>query len=148
MSRGESMRHIIVKSKKLKEVINITRLVEGLLDKHPAEDGMIHLFLVHTTAALTTALIEENVDLDMLGAFEVMLPHRAFPEIHDFEHTHHTGHLASHTVASLLGPHLAIPVIKNKLKLGKYQSVVLLELNGPREREILIDYQERPKTKK
>lgn len=55
-------------------------------------------------------------------------------------HTHHTGHLPAHIVASLLGPHLAIPVVKNKLMLGAFQSIVLVELNGPRKREILIDY--------
>ena len=135
-----NMKQITVKTKKLKEVINITSQIEELLKKNPAKDGFMHLYLKHSTAALTTAFIEEDVDLSMLGAFEVMLPHRAFPEMHDFEHTHHTGHLPAHVVASMLGPHLAIPVQNNKLQLGKFQSIVLVELNGPREREIIVDY--------
>jgi secondary thiamine-phosphate synthase enzyme len=142
------MRQIKVKTKKLREVINITPQVEKMLEKYPARDGMIHLYLRHTTAALTTAFIGEDVDLGMLGAFEMMLPHQALADMHagigmhNYEHTHHTSHLPAHVVASMLGPHLAIPVEDNKLKLGTFQSIALVELNGPLEREIIVDYQE------
>lgn len=148
---GKNMRTIKVKTKILREVININPQIEKLLDRYPARDGMIHLFLRHTTAALATAFIEEDVDLGMLGAFEIMLPHKALSDIggaHAYEHTHHISHLPAHVVASMLGPHLAIPVQDNKLKLGKFQSVVLVELNGPREREIVIDYKESPRWRK
>lgn len=135
------MRKIFIETKKLKQVVNITPQVESILKNYPARDGMLHLYLRHATAALTTAYIEEGLDLDMIGAFEVMLPTAVFPRTEGM-HTHHVGHLPAHVVASLLGPHLAIPVIKNKLMLGTFQSVVLIELNGPRKREILIDYKQ------
>jgi secondary thiamine-phosphate synthase enzyme len=138
------MRKIIVETKKLKQVVNITPQMEKILKNYPARDGMLHLYLRHTTAALTTAYIEEELDLHMIGAFEVMLPTSALPKSESM-HTHHIGHLPAHVVASLLGPHLAIPVIKNKLMLGTFQSVVLVELNGPRKREILVDYREKPR---
>lgn len=141
------MRKIVVETKKLKEVVNITPKIEKILKDKPARDGMLHLYLRHATAALTTAYIEEGVDLDMIGAFEVMLPAASLVRAESM-HTHHTGHLPAHVVASLLGPHLAIPVIKNKLMLGVFQSIVLIELNGPREREILIDYKEKPRWEK
>ena len=138
------MKSITVETKKLREVINITPQVEKLLDKHPAEDGMTHLYLRHTTAALTTAFIEDEVDLGMLGAFETMLPESVFSghSLHQYGHTHHIGHLPAHVVASMLGPHLAIPVQNNKILLGTFQSIVLVELNGPQKREIVIDYKE------
>ncbi len=154
MKEGEYVRTIKIETKNLQEVINITQQVEKLLSKYPAKDGMIHLFLRHSTAALTTAFIEEDVDLGMLGAFDVMLPHKSLSEMHgrgiheyEYEHTHHVAHLPAHVVTSLLGPHLAIPVEKNKLKLGTFQSIVLVELNGPRKREIIIDYRENPRWK-
>lgn len=134
------MNRIFIETKKLKEVVDITKLIENLLQKQPAKDGMVHLFLKHSTAALTTAYIEEGMDLDMIGAFEVMLPHTLTdPAGH---HTHYTSHLPDHIAASLLGPHLAIPVEKNKLILGDLQSVALIELSGPRAREIVVDYNE------
>ncbi len=134
------MKNIIVESKKIKEVIDITRDIEKMLEEHPAEDGMLHLFLRHATAALTTACLEEDTELDMIGAFEIMLPQSTSKSSH--EHTHHTDHLPSHILASLLGPHLAIPVVNNKLMLGQSQSIALIELNGPRKREIVVDYKE------
>jgi|SRR3989344_1520747 len=132
------MKNIIIESKKVREVINITVDIEAILKEHPAADGMLHLFLRHSTAALTTAFLEEAKDLDLIGAFEIMLPHHATKPSH--EHTHHTDHLPAHVLASLLGPHLAIPVANNKLMLGQSQAIALVELNGPREREIVVDY--------
>lgn len=134
------MHQITIETKKLREVINITPQIEQLLKKHPAEDGMIHLFLRHSTAALTAAYIEDQTDLGMMGAFEIMLPQQSFTGIHGYQHTHHTAHLPAHTVAAMLGPYLAIPVKKNKLLLGTFQSIILVELNGPEKREIVIDY--------
>ncbi|MCL5784659.1 MAG: secondary thiamine-phosphate synthase enzyme YjbQ [Patescibacteria group bacterium] len=136
------MKKITIKTTKLREVVNITPQISELLKKHPAKDGMIHLFLKHSTAALTTAYLAENLDLDMIGAFEIMLPHTLTEA--EGHHTHRMGHLPAHVAASLLGPHLAVPVEGSKLQLGKFQSVVLVELNGPREREIVIDYNGRP----
>lgn len=136
------MKKITIKTTKLREVVNIIPQINELLKKHPAKDGMMHLFLRHSTAALTTAYLAENLDLDMIGVFEMMLPHTLTePEGH---HTHKMGHLPAHIAASLLGPHLAVPVENNKVRLGTFQSVVLVELSGPRKREIVVDYNGRP----
>lgn len=135
------MRKIVVSTKKAQEVVNITPVVEKLLKEHPAKDGLVHLFLKHTTAALTTAYIED--DLDLIGAYEVIIPLRQSKSMHEHgEHTHHEGHLPAHVVGSLLGPQLIIPVKKNKLDLGDFQSVALVELKGPRKREIVAVYEE------
>lgn len=128
------MKKITIQSKKLKEVINLTLKIKDLLEKFPAKDGMLHLYLKHSTAALTTAYLEG--DLDVIGAFEIIIPTSSLAK----EHTHHIGYLPAHVIASMFGPHLAIPVVNNKLTLGKFQSVALIELNGPRKREILINY--------
>lgn len=137
------MKKITVKTTKLREVVNITPQINELLTKHPAKDGMMHLFLRHSTAALTTAYLAEDLDLDMLGAFEIMLPHTLTEA--EGHHTHQMGHLPAHIAASLLGPHLAVPIEGNKVQLGTFQSLVLVELNGPREREIVVDYKENPR---
>ena len=83
---------------------------------------------------MTTAYLEG--DLDVIGAFEVIIPASSLAKAH----TYHLGYLPAHVVASMFGPYLAIPVVKNKLMLGEFQSVALIELNGPRKREVLVDY--------
>lgn len=135
------MKQITVETNKSKEVIDITSLIDKVLKKHPAKDGMMHLFLKHSTAALTTAYLAEDLDLDMIGAFEMMLPHTLTDA--KGHHTHKMGYLPAHLAASLLGPHLAVPVEGNKVQLGAFQSIVLVELNGPKERVIVVDYNER-----
>lgn len=139
--RSLKMRKIIIETNKIKEVVNITHYIERLLKRYPARDGMINLYLRHSTAALTTAYIEEDLDLDMIGAFEIMLPPHVLTES-EGHHTHHISHLPAHITASLLGPHIAVPVEQNKLQMGAFQSLVLVELNGPRKREIVVDYSE------
>lgn len=136
------MKKIVIKTTKSKEVADITPQINKLLEKHPAKDGMMHLFLRHSTAALTTAYLAEDLDLDMIGAFEIMLPHTLTET--KGHHTHRMDHLPAHVAASLLGPHLAVPIEGNKAQLGTFQSVVLVELNGPRKREIIVDYNGRP----
>lgn len=134
------MRKLFIQTKQIKQIINITPKVEELLKKYPARDGLVHLFLRHTSAALITAYIEPGMDLEMIGAFEVMIPHRISKT--EEIHTHHMGHLPAHVVGSILGPSLVIPVKNNKLLLGTFQSIILVELNGPLKREIILEYKE------
>ena len=53
-----------------------------------------------------------------------------------FRHAHDPSHAWSHMASSILGPSLTIPVVAGKLVLGTWQSVMLVELDGPRERTV------------
>jgi secondary thiamine-phosphate synthase enzyme len=44
----------------------------------------------------------------------------------------------SHVIALMLGNHLSLPVVEGRLGLGRYQAVLLVELDGPRQREVLV----------
>jgi secondary thiamine-phosphate synthase enzyme len=55
-----------------------------------------------------------------------------------FRHAHDPSHAWSHMAASLLGPSLMIPITAGKLTLGTWQSVMLVELDGPRERAVHV----------
>jgi secondary thiamine-phosphate synthase enzyme len=79
---------------------------------------------------LTTGEIGEGTEVDLLQIVELMIPKIAF------RHAHDPSHAWSHMAASILGPSLTIPISANKLVLGTWQSVMLIELDGPREREI------------
>ncbi len=122
----------VIKTKKKKEVIDITdeliRALEG------AGNGVAHLFLLHTTAALTTADLDPGSDLDMLDAFQAMVP------IMNYRHPHNPEHMPDHILSSLIGASVSIPVRENKPVLGQWQRVVLVELDGPRERQIIVSF--------
>jgi secondary thiamine-phosphate synthase enzyme len=121
-----------ITSKKPKEVIDITDQINSLLQKQQITQGVCILFVKHTTACLTTADLDPGTDLDMLDAFEAMMPKLKY------RHPHNPGHVTDHILSSLVGPSLTIPIHNGELDLGTWQRVVLIELDGPREREIIM----------
>jgi secondary thiamine-phosphate synthase enzyme len=95
--------------------------------------GLAHLFIRHTSAALT---LNENASPDVRSDFDAWFD-RAVPEGADFwTHTQEgPDDMPAHIKASLLGPSLQLPVRDGRLALGTWQGVYLCELRdhgGPR----------------
>jgi secondary thiamine-phosphate synthase enzyme len=126
------MKRLSVKTRKKREVIDITDLVEEQLGTNGSASGVCHLLILHTTAALTTADLDPGTDLDMLDAFEAMIPKPRY------RHPHNPVHVPDHILSALIGTSITLPYEKKKLLLGAWQRVVLVELDGPRERELAL----------
>jgi secondary thiamine-phosphate synthase enzyme len=116
----------------LKQVVDLTDRIETLIHKAKMQEGLCSLFITHTTAALTTGEIGEGTEQDFLEVVEQMIPKI------QFRHAHDPSHAWSHMASSILGPSLTIPVSGGKLVLGTWQSVMLVELDGPRERDVHV----------
>lgn len=128
-----AMQKLTIKTGKKREVLDITETLERTLKKrHSSDEGICNLFILHTTAALTTADLDPGTDLDMLDAFEAMLPKL------QYRHPHNPGHVRDHILSSLIGTSVALPFQQGKFVLGTWQRVVLVELDGPRERELVL----------
>jgi secondary thiamine-phosphate synthase enzyme len=126
------MQRLTIKTRRKREVVDITDEVERLLGNgNQAGSGICGLFILHTTAALTTADLDPGTDLDMLDAFEAMVPKLCY------RHPHNPGHVPDHILSAVIGTSVALPFENGKLLLGTWQRVVLIELDGPREREIV-----------
>jgi secondary thiamine-phosphate synthase enzyme len=111
-------------------VIDITDL---LTPRIPATlHGLMTVTVLHTTAAITTADLDPGTDLDLLDALELLLPKRAW------RHPHNPSHAPDHLLASIIGPSVSIPVVRGELKLGIWQRIILVELDGPRSRDLHI----------
>lgn len=128
------MRKITVTTRSKKEVIDITDIVNREVNSVSQNKTMCHLFLLHTTAALTTADLDPGTDLDMLDAFEEIIPKLSY------RHPHNPAHVSDHILSSLLGTSLALPLRNGEIILGTWQRVVLVEFNGPRERDIAMHF--------
>src|SRR5579863_6841304 len=127
------MQKITIKTRKKREVLDITDTVESLLEKNHAQaTGICNLFILHTTAALTTADLDPGTDLDMLDAFEAMVPKLRY------RHPHNPAHVGDHIMSAMIGTSVALPFEKHKLLLGTWQRVVLIEFDGPRDRELAV----------
>src|SRR5690242_20764943 len=125
------MQHFSVKTRKKREVIDITDQVEELIGGKKLT-GACRVFILHTTAALTTADLDPGTDLDMLDAFEAMIPKLRY------RHPHNPAHVPDHILSALIGTSVALPFKNGGMLLGTWQRVVLIELDGPRERELVM----------
>jgi|SRR5215831_5359474 len=126
------MLRLAVRTRKKREVLDLTDLLEEQLDQGNAQTGICHILVLHTTAALTTADLDPGTDLDMLDAFEAMMPQLRY------RHPHDPSHVPDHILSAMIGTSLSLPFKGRKLVLGTWQRVVLIELDGPRERELAL----------
>ena len=127
------MVELVIETKRKREVVDITDEVNLELGKLDAKDGILNLFLAHTTAALTTADLDPGgTDEDYLEAFEKLIPKI------NFRHPHNPTHMPDHILSSLVGTSLTIPFEAGKLILGTWQRIVLIEFDGPRERRVVV----------
>ena len=121
-----------IRTTAVKEIVDLTDRLETVIRKANLQEGLCSLFVTHTTAALTTGEIGEGTDDDLLVVVEEMIPRIRF------QHAHNPAHAWSHMASSLLGPSLTVPVSAGQLVLGTWQSVMLVELDGPRERTVHV----------
>ena len=127
------MQQLKVKTRKKREIVDITDRVQSHLDKsYSGKSGICHLSVLHTTAALTTADLDPGTDLDMLDAFEEMVPKLKY------RHPHDPAHVPDHILSALIGTSVALPVENGELLLGTWQRIVLVELDGGRERQVVM----------
>ncbi len=126
------MERVTIRTSKHREVVDITPEVEQVLNRLKFKQGLCHLFLMHTTAALGIADLDPGTDLDMLDAFEAMMPKLKY------RHPHDPDHVTEHILSTALGVSLMIPVENLRPVLGTWQRIVLFEFSGPRIREIVV----------
>jgi len=119
-----------IKTNKKDEIIDITDKINDIIKKSNKKNGVIFLNLLHTTCALTTADLDPGTDEDILEALRKFLP-----EI-SYRHPHDPLHVPDHILSSILGTSLTLIFEDNRLELGDWQRVILVELNGPKERTI------------
>jgi secondary thiamine-phosphate synthase enzyme len=131
------MHRLTIKTHKKREIVDITEQLESLLWKQYGDKtGVCQLSVLHTTAALATADLDPGTDLDMLDAFEHLIPKL------QYRHPHNPSHVPDHILSTLIGTTLTMMVDRGLLLLGTWQRVVLIELDGPRERELVMAFVE------
>ena len=127
------MQKLLIKTRKKREVVDLTDAVNQQLQKsYSGKSGVCQVAVMHTTAAITTADLDPGTDLDMLDAFEAMVPKLKY------RHPHNPAHVPDHIMSSIIGASVSLPVNKGEVMLGTWQRIVLVELDGPREREAIL----------
>ena len=129
-------RYVILSSKGENDIIDITNNVEKILRESKLKNGIITVFVVGSTAAITTIEYEPGLEQDFPTMLEKIAP-KGIEYQHD--NTWHDGNGHSHLKASLIGPSLTIPFINGQTSLGTWQQIVFVEMDTrSRERKIVV----------
>ena len=126
------LKTIHLQTKSRTEFLDITGEVEAALRETDVDEGICHIFVPHTTAAVT---INENADPSVPRDILAQL-NRVIPFEGDYHHTE--GNSAAHIKASLTGCSEAILVEGGKLLLGTWQGIFFCEFDGPRSRKVVV----------
>ncbi|MDX2169032.1 MAG: secondary thiamine-phosphate synthase enzyme YjbQ [Deltaproteobacteria bacterium] len=128
------MQHeLTVRSRQRTEVIDLTEAVTRVVADAGVASGLCHVYVPHATAAI---VINENDDpnlcVDLLDALDRLVPQG------QWRHDRVDGNGAAHIKAAMLGPSETIPVREARLLLGTWQAIMLVELDGPRQRRVVV----------
>ena len=131
--RIRTMYVLKVKSHQREELVEFSDQVVSKLRESGAKEGIVVLYVQHTTAGLT---INENADpdvpRDMLHALRTLIPQHGM----DFRHGEENSD--AHIKASLTGSSVTIPFKDGRLLLGRWQGIFLCEFDGGRERQVIM----------
>lgn len=125
---------VVVKTSKRVEVIDITDSVEEFIASVNGS-GLLLVRVPHTTAAITVNEAEPGLLEDIV---EVLL--KIAPIEYPWKHNRIDNNAHAHIASSLIGDSRIIPVVNGRLELGTWQRVLLVELDGPRSRRVLLYY--------
>jgi len=128
------MPELTIRTRKTQEMLDITSQVAEMVRRSGVANGLCLVYVPHATAAI---VINENADpnvcQDILDALGRVVPEGVW------RHDRVDNNAAAHIKATILGPSQAVPVREGGLRLGTWQSVMLVELDGPRDRTVIVE---------
>ena len=123
---------ITVRTSRREEMVDITGRVADALGRLGVEDGLVHVWVPHTTAGVT---VNEGADpavrRDLLLALAAIVPA-------DLAWEHDEGNSPAHVKTTLVGSSALVPVAGGRPALGRWQAVYLCEFDGPRSRTVRL----------
>lgn len=129
------MEKITIKTNSRTEMLDITKTIQEILEKINFKDGVVTLFVPHTTAGITiNEGADPDVKRDMLFEINKIVP---------FEdgYYHMEGNSAAHIKTTLFGNSTQLIVENGYLQLGTWQSIYFCEFDGPRTRKLWVKTQ-------
>jgi secondary thiamine-phosphate synthase enzyme len=128
--------HIKVATGGNSEVVDITKEVEAVLKRSGIKEGQLTVFVVGSTAAVTTTEFEPGLQKDIPEMLERIAPSG---QRYHHDETWGDGNGHAHIRASFIGPSLTVPCSDGRMLLGTWQQIVLIDFdNRSRRRDIIV----------
>ena len=122
-----------VRSQHKYQMIDVTEQVAAVVTESGCAAGLCSVYVPHATAAV---VINENDDpnvcADILDALAKLVPEGTW------RHDRVDNNGAAHIKAAILGPSETIPVREGRLLLGTWQAIMVVDLDGPRQRHVVV----------
>jgi len=133
------IRDVSLETEKRMEILDLTRDVERIIRESAVKNGLVNLWTPHATAAL--AVNEHDLELweDILSAMRRLAPIEA-----DYRHNAKYGWIPqeqnahAHILNCMIKPDVTIPLHDGTMQLGTWQSILFIELDGPRSRSLRV----------
>lgn len=128
--------NIEISTKGRRDVVDLTRVVQEKVAASTVRNGVATVFVIGSTAALTTIEFEPGLVRDVDVFLEKILPYGGKYFHHE---TWHDDNGAAHLQSALVGTSFTVPVVEGKLTLGTWQQIVLIDCDTrPRRRKIVV----------
>ena len=127
------MTELRIRTTTKREMIDLTARVAEVVARADVAEGLCTVYTPHATAAIVVNENDDpNVCVDTLDALDRLIPAGIW------RHDRVDGNAAAHIKASILGPSESIPVASGRLLLGTWQAIMIVDLDGPRERGVVV----------
>lgn len=127
------IKEFVMNSKNKNDILDINSKVEKIVSESKVKEGFAVIYTQHATCAI---IINENYDpnilLDIINALSALIPEGKW------KHDKIDNNGAAHIKAAIIGPSEVIPIKDGKLLLGRWQSIMLADFDGPRERTVIV----------
>ena len=123
-------------------IYNVTQKIQAFVDSTQVQMGQVLVFSRHTTTALAINEYEERLLADIKTYLYKLAP-SADTYLHNDLHLRDVPpdepeNAHAHLMAMTLSTSEIVPIVTGKLALGTYQSVLFIELDGPRQRTLFV----------
>lgn len=131
-----STKTITISTQGFCDIVDITGQIQKIVKESKIEEGISLIFVLGSTAGITTMEYEDGLIRDLKEFFQKIIPQ---DQSYYHDETWKEANGFSHLRASLIGPSIILPINQAELNLGVWQQIVLLDFdNRPREREVSI----------
>jgi len=114
------------------QLLDITSKVEQIVEQSKVENGLVLVFVPHSTAGIILTENESGLKQDWLNVLKKIVS--GF----EFLHNQIDNNADSHILSGLVGQGKVLPIRKEKLVRGTWQQIFLAEFDGPRNRRVVV----------
>ena len=129
-------REIVLETEGFSDIVNITNDVDGIVSGSKIKDGLVNVFIIGSTATVSTMEYEPALAEDIRDQLEEFVASDK-PTRHSKTWGDDNGF--SHIRATFMGPGITVPLNNGKMVLGKWQQIVVIDHdNRPRSRKVFV----------